>query len=1287
MGTNLFGLIYRFFRKNRPAFWCCFLLAIAVPGFFASRIRLEEDINSIIPQDEKTQQLNALFQQSKLLDKMIVTVSQPPAAEAQPDSLVTLADSLAAISTRRLSNWIADTYWIVPEETSRQLMEAVQARLPLYLEASDYNQLDSLLQPAFLHQRLERQKTLLSSPAGLALKPFIAADLPGLGSNALKRLQSLQVDSQFDLYDGHILSRDQKQAILFLTPKYPKSNTGENNRFLDAFDQLIDSLQQDHPGYTISYYGGTAVAAGNARQLRNDSLLTQGITVLFLIVFLGWYFRRALASVLILVPAVMGALMSLAILYWVKGSISVIALATGSIILGIAVNYSLHVLNHYRHEPDMETVIADLWQPLTIGSLTTVLGFACLQWAESALLRDLGLFAALSLAGASLCSLIFLPALLGKPSAQAVKESRLDKLAGYRFETNRKLVLGILLLTVFFSFFAGRVGFEPDMNKMNFMRPELRAAEKQVNALNAFALQSIYFINEGPTLEAALRKQEAKSDTLEALLERGLLKKVSGLQTVLLSDSLQQVRIDRWNAFWTPEKKHSFISLLESSGKEAGFTMAAFEPTRQLLGTSFQPMGDSMAAGIGSDLLANYLVRTDSSVKLISLLKTAPGQKNEVYRALGNGPGSLAVDMQYVTNRLVDMVQNDFNRISWMAAIIVFVVLLVSFGRIELALIAFVPMLISWIWILGIMGITGMKFNIINVIISALIFGLGDDYSLFTLEGLIQEYKTGRGNVTSFRSSILLSAVTTIAGLGVLLFARHPSLQSIAGIAITGIGSVVLISQVLIPWLFRLLITDRTKRGRYPWTALYLFTSVFSFSYFLIGSLLLNLVALLLLKLNPFAGRRCRYFYHYLIYAFNWGLMHVMVNVKKKTVNPAKEDFSRPAVIICNHQSSLDVVTVMQLHPRLVMFTNERVWRSPFFGYGIRAAGYLPFGAGSFEEHLPRLKELIAEGYSVTVFPEGTRSRDGNLQRFHKGAFLLAEQLQLDILPVMLVGTGYTLLKNDLMLRNGRVEVHYLPRIRHNDLAWGAGYAERAKAIARYFRDQYNTRRQEVENADLYREKLVSNYLYKGPVLEWYLRVKASLEKNYKPLLHFAAPNAHILDLGCGYGFLCYMLQYTGPQRQITGIDYDAEKIAVAAHGWSRSESLQFYQADITQINWEAYDLVYILDVLHYLPPAKQEALVTAALRHLRPGGRLVVRDGDAEQQEKHRKTRLTELFSTRLLGFNQTSGELHFTNAATMHRLAAANGFSLRQQADSERTSNTIFVFSKNDPGDGSPI
>ncbi len=123
---------------------------------------------------------------------------------------------------------------------------------------------------------------------------------------------------------------------------------------------------------------------------------------LFLVVFIGLYFRRKSAPLLIMIPVVFGALFSLAVVYFIKGSISVIAVGTGSVILGIAVNYSLHVFNHYRHTHSLERVIDDLAFPLTLGGVTTIGGFFCLNFAASDMLKDLGLFAGFSLIGASL---------------------------------------------------------------------------------------------------------------------------------------------------------------------------------------------------------------------------------------------------------------------------------------------------------------------------------------------------------------------------------------------------------------------------------------------------------------------------------------------------------------------------------------------------------------------------------------------------------------------------------------------------------------------------------------------------------------------------------------------------------------------------------------------------------------------------------------------------------------------------------------------------------------------
>lgn len=174
------------------------------------------------------------------------------------------------------------------------------------------------------------------------------------------------------------------------------------------------------------------------------------------------------------------------------------------------------------------------------------------------------------------------------------------------------------------------------------------------------------------------------------------------------------------------------------------------------------------------------------------------------------------------------------------------------------------------------------------------------------------------------------------------------------------------------------------------------------------------------------------------------------------------EDFSRPAVITCNHQSHLDLLPMLALTPKLVILTADWVWHNPLYGFIIREADYLPASKG-LEAIAPRLQELVAKGYSIAVYPEGTRSMDCRIGRFHQGAFYLADTLKLDILPVILYGAGKALPKHGRVLHPGPIRLEIDPRITQEEMnSQGDTY----KAQASYLRKYYASRYQEMEDAD-----------------------------------------------------------------------------------------------------------------------------------------------------------------------------------------------------------------------------
>jgi len=618
---------------------------------------------------------------------------------------------------------------------------------------------------------------------------------------------------------------------------------------------------------------------------------------------------------------------------------------------------------------------------------------------------------------------------------------------------------------------------------------------------------------------------------------------------------------------------------------------------------------------------------------------------------------------------------NDMSSVRWKVSILVFTLLWLTYGRIELALISFIPLVIAFIWILGIMGLAGLPLNIVNIILSEVIFCLGNVYSLFIMNSFLQEYKTGKKNPGSFKSSIVFSAITILAGSGVSIFAKHPVIRSIAFISITGILSIVGIARVLIPFLFNFLIPDRVRKDFFPWTASGLIKSIFSLSYFALGSMIVTVFGFVLVKWNPFAKSGARRFYHRLLAWYTWSVLYIMGNVKKEMINPDQEDFSKPAVLIANHQSFLDILIMTMLNPKVVLLTNDWVWNSPLFGRLVKIAGYYPVSRG-IENSIEYLKEQVKAGYSIAVFPEGTRSKDEQIKRFHKGAFFIAEKLQLDILPVLIYGTGYTMSKGDFLLKDGHVSIKYLPRIEASNVKFGNNYTERAKYTGQYFRKEYEKLKSEKETPGYFREKLIYNYIYKGPVLEWYLRIKIKLEKDYT-LFHEILPvRGRILDIGCGYGFLDYMLQFAGPSRDITGFDYDGEKIAVANHNFSRNENIRFIEMDISEMDTGMADGIILSDVLHYLSPQKQESFILQCMKSILPGGVLLIRDGDKDLRKKHVGTRITEIFSTRIFQFNKTKGkELNYLSGKTIQELARQSNMECRFIDSTKYTSNLFFI------------
>lgn len=275
--------------------------------------------------------------------------------------------------------------------------------------------------------------------------------------------------------------------------------------------------------------------------------------------------------------------------------------------------------------------------------------------------------------------------------------------------------------------------------------------------------------------------------------------------------------------------------------------------------------------------------------------------------------------------------------------------------------------------------------------------------------------------------------------------------------------------------------------------------------------------------------------------------------------NTVGETFDSPALIICNHQAHLDLPLLMALHPKIVFLTNEWVWNNPFYGKIIHRAEYLPVTDG-VEAIMPQLRDLRRRGYSVVVFPEGTRSSDCSILRFHQGAFMLARELELDVLPAVLHGVGHYLPKTDFMLRYGDMSLTLLRRVSQSELG-DMPLRKQASLFRRMIAEAYTDIADRREGVAYWRHLVMYKYAWRGWAVT--ARAKATLRwlMKHPQTVEHCSRYASVKITGSGIGTFAVLYALVNPRTEVIACESCAADHAVAAATGGIPPNLRFVHA------------------------------------------------------------------------------------------------------------------------------
>lgn len=1266
---NLFGNIVQFFNRHLLVYLLVLLSILTFAFFGFKRLQLDENIYSIFPKGNQFQKFNEILKENNLNKQILFSID---AKDKDIYDVQDQLDSIGNIVEEKTAGFIKEIE-VIREDQEENVLNYFYDNLPALLSDNDYKEISNRINKDSIASSIALTADKLNSANSLFLRKILAKDPLGIAWSKLKSFNPQSDSSAMMVEEGILFTGNREKAIFTGVLDFELDDNLSNEKLNLILADLKNEINGKNENIDFDYFGTFQIAYENARQVKEDTSITMYVSVGLILLLLIFYYRSLLTPLYFILPALFSAFLGLGVVGYIHPEISAISIATSAVLLGIVLDYSFHFFTHFTHTRELKQTVKELSFPMLVGSFTTVAAFTALIFTDSVVLQNFGLIALVTLSSAALFTLLLLPSLLHftkfNPKERKGKErsSKLPKLV------TRLGIFAILGFTVLFIFQSNEFKFDGDLNHLSYHSDELIEQEELYTGLNPTEEKKLHLFVSGKTKEEALAKNfELYEGLMNFKSEKGLEELIS-VGTYSIPTSISKERFAKWKSFWGKNGEIT-VSTIAQEASKFDFSTSAFDPFSQWIKNDNVEEQSELVDDLG---LSNLIYESNGEWHVITSVVVNRSLLNDLKSSLKSDPSVYVFDVSEMANTLMMSVQSDFNYLLIFSSLLVFISLLVIYGRIELALFAFFPMVVSWIWIIGISGYLDIQFNFVNIIVATFIFGLGDDFSIFVTDGLIQKYKTNAKSLGAYKAAIVLSGITTIIGTGALYFAKHPAIHSIALISVVGIACIMLVTLIVQPFLFRYFVTNRTAKNKSPMTFFGLLYSVFLFTYFFLGCVVLNVLMGLLLPM-PIESSRKRSIMNYCLSKLTKSTLFLGFHIRKEIRNAERLDFSNPSVIVPNHSSFLDILLMISLNPKIIIMVKKWVYYSPFFGIFIRYCGYLYIAEGA-EYNLKHIKRRIHEGYSIVIFPEGTRSLDGEIKRFHKGAFYLAKELNLDIQPILIVGANYVNPKNDIIIKSGHLVLNALDRIKNTDAIYQQPYNELSKSVVAIMRKELVEARKMENTTNFLRKRIIYNYLYKGPILEWYVRIKMRFEtKNFEFYDKEIGNRKKIIDIGCGLGYLGYFLHYRDETREILGIDYDEEKIAIAQNGYDKKAQLNFETGDVRDIEFEKSDVIFFNDVLHYLNPEQQFEVLSKTVSKLNENGLIFIRDGITDDAARHALTQKTERYSTSIAKFNKTTNQLFFFSSEDIFKFAKENKLECRMIEQSKKTSNVLFILQK---------
>lgn len=1248
------------------------LLIAALAIAISTRVDLEEDILATLPQHDKiVDEYRYAIRKLHQIDRVYFDVG------VNADDPARLAAAADQVFTRLTANTNYARIVYRFESTGHQkVVGFLTGALPNLFTEADALALAPKLEPREVREYLTVVRRKLGGMEGMVLKDVVAADPVGMSALVVKKVLPLQTgfgDGQ--IMDGRITSGDGRHVLLMAEPKFTSSNSRDSVALVADFLRTRDAVEKQFPGVRVAITGGHRMSVDNAVLIKGDATRCIFLGMTAMLVLCVTAYRRKWLAIITFLPSLFGTLIAGAVLLLWDNHLSAIATGFATIAIGITVDYGIYVVYHLdnaaRDRRSAAQIVRRLLPPMVIGVLTIMAAFVVLATSPMHGYQQLGLFGAVGVLGAAAFALFILPLLIPLPRSTDLPPLRftnwMEKFHAWTKRWRPLLLLGVIALTIVTAFGVKRLRFEGDITRMNGITESTRADEALIRKTWGDSLALTLVVARGTNVEATLAQNDRAA---EILAHDPGVTEVYSLAAICPSRATQEKNIRRWQEFWTPARQTALHETLNQTGGELGFRPDAFD--RFWKSVADEPAWLTLDLFRGTPLEQALNERTalaagDNAVSTLIKLK----DREHAGDLRATLPGMIVLDQKNFATHIAALAKNGMGYFALWTGLAVAAIVYFALASIELVLATLLPLLLGLLWTLGFMGWLGLPVDMMNCVFVIFIIGIGEDYSVFLATSKLDEWRGHQPRIAATSASVMISALTTIFGFAVLIFARHPVLYSMGTTVLLGMGCAFAATLVITPLCMDLLLFKNPPRGAprwwHPLGTLWVLLHLGGSQIFLYYILRPVLKIIFPRTADDRLRRATR--------SVARGIVKWMPFGKVEFQNLTPQTFSPPCLVISNHQSAVDVLLTVCLPADVRQTAKKRVFDAPMLGLGCKLLGHVMVEPNDPETTLRRCREKISEGASVHFYPEGTRSFDGFLQRFHRGAFELAVKDNLEILPVVLADTNTAMPRDAWWFEPFHATVRAWPRITPQNFDYTQGSTALMRHCETVVRAALQQQLDALNTPRTVRRKVRRLYRYQGKFVEQFVFWKLKMDPMFAALDAVVPRRGFILDLGCGYGLATHWLAQFTDERTFLGLDYDENKIRVAQRTAPEHPRIKFEAGDILHRDYPPCDTILLLDVLHYWTPEKQRMILEKARQALRPGGKLILRDAARAENEAHRRVNFWEKIATRL-GHNRTVEGLHFQTRAEIETALQSAGFANCEfKPGAGRDSNVLLV------------